>query len=239
MSTQPESDKARLPSQCPPVLFWIAEYTDGSVFCQFDPTTGNENLFKHVDQTRLTRFGWYPVTRKLADLVKKPQLRVNPLLHFYRISLSPGQHLIGHKQVKIHGVDARLCLQCGFLWQFRSAPGELGYPYSDMRVEMFAHCENPCPPSQHTKNGHRYVAPQCPKCGAYTRLVCEKCNRSRSKYLKGDQIEYKCAGCQADLPDRVRAINFEERHATYFLGYEQDGRNFVMRINENGDVEGK
>jgi predicted RNA-binding Zn-ribbon protein involved in translation (DUF1610 family) len=89
----------------------------------------------------------------------------------------------------------------------------------------------------HDKDDHKYVTPQCPKCGAYTRLVCEKCNRSRSKYANGDQIEYRCAECQADLPDRTRRVEFEERHTQYFLGYAQDGRNFVMKINENGNVE--
>jgi hypothetical protein len=214
---------------------------DGSVFCQFDPTTGRENLFKHIDQARLSRFGWYPVTRKLADLVKTPQLRVNPLLHHYRIEIGPGQSLIAHKQQKLHGVMAHLCLQCGYIWQFRSNPGELGYPYSDLKVEMHAHCDNPCPPRLHDKEGHKYVTPQCPKCGAFTRLVCEKCNVSRSKYATADptQFKYRCAQCQGDLPDRTGAIEFEERHTQYFLGYEEAGKRFILKINENGDVEGK
>jgi hypothetical protein len=233
-----ETSKAGPLGYCPPVLFWIAEYTDGSVLCQFDPTTGRESLFKNVDQTRLRSFGWYPVSRKLADLVKSSQLRVNPLLHIYKISLSPGQHLIAHKQSKIHTVMAQVCLQCGYIWQFRDKPGELNYPYSDMKVEMHAHCDNPCPPSLHDKDGqHRYVTPQCPKCGAYTRLVCEKCLIARSKYANGEQFDFRCAQCQGDLPDRTRSVTFEERHTDYFLGYEEDGRRFIMKITENGDVE--
>lgn len=221
----------------PSVLFWIAEYTDGSVLCQFNPENGNETLFKQVDQTRLRSFGWYPVTRKLADLVKSSQLRVNPLLHIYRIKIGPGQTLIAPKQQKLHTIMAQLCLQCGYIWQFRDKPGELNYPHSDMKVVMHAHCDNPCAPSLHDESGHRYVTPQCPKCGAYTRLVCEKCGISRSKYVEGDGFVYRCAECQADLPDRTRAVTFEERHTTYFLGYEQDGRRVVMRIDENGNVE--
>ena len=237
MLTQSETNKAEPQGYCPPVLFWIAEYVDGSCLCQFDPDTGNEVLFKHVDQSRLRSFGWYPVTRKLADLVKTIQLRVNPLLHIYRLDLSPGQHLIAHKQQKIHTVAVHVCLNCGHIWQWRSTPGELNYPYSDRHAVMYAHCDNPCPPSIHDKNGHKYLAVQCPKCNAYTRIVCEKCGIPRSKYAKGDQFEFRCAECQAELPDQTRAVEFEERHTLYFLGYEQDERRFIMKINENGDVE--
>ena len=40
-------------------LFWIAEYQDGTALPQFDPDTGEEHLFKEVDQSKLKRFGWY------------------------------------------------------------------------------------------------------------------------------------------------------------------------------------
>ena len=195
MLTQSETNKAEPRGYCPPVLFWIAEYVDGSCLCQFDPDTGQEALFKHVDQTRLRSFGWYPVTRKLADLVKTPQLRVNPLLHTYRLELGPGQHLIAHKQQKIHCVSAQVCFNCGHIWQFREKPGELNYSYSDMKVEMT------------DKGGRRYVTPQCPKCSAYTHIVCEKCAISRSRYVDG----YRCAECQTNLPDQTRAVDFEEQ----------------------------
>lgn len=46
---------------------WIAEYEDGTVFPQFDPKTGKENLFKDIDMTRLKRFGWHNFSPELAQ----------------------------------------------------------------------------------------------------------------------------------------------------------------------------
>lgn len=51
----------------PLVFMWIAEYEDGTVFPQFDPSTVKENLFKDIDMKRLKRFGWHNFSPQLAQ----------------------------------------------------------------------------------------------------------------------------------------------------------------------------
>lgn len=89
----------------PQVLFWIAEYMDGSIVSQFDLDDGHEVLYKSVDQSRLRSLGWYPVTRKLAALVKDQVLRVVPFLPHYRAMLGPNRKPICHRQQHLHLVD--------------------------------------------------------------------------------------------------------------------------------------
>ena len=66
-------------------LFWIAEYQDGTALPQFDPDTGEEHLFKEVDQSKLKHFGWYAFPPKLAQKVENAV--VNPLLNSYVLEL--------------------------------------------------------------------------------------------------------------------------------------------------------
>jgi len=56
---------------------WVAEYEDGTVFPQFDSSTGKENLFKDIDMNRLKRFGWHNFSPELAQelFVKGVQVR--------------------------------------------------------------------------------------------------------------------------------------------------------------------
>lgn len=66
--------------------FWIAEYSDKTAFPQFDPETGNENLFKDIDQSRLVRFGLYPFSDELS---KKVACGIsNPFLPKFVINLN-------------------------------------------------------------------------------------------------------------------------------------------------------
>jgi hypothetical protein len=229
VSTQPDAQKAEPLRYCPPVLFWIAEYMDGSCLCQFDPESGVEAKFKSVDQSRLRSFGWYPVSRKLATLVKTVQLRVNPLLHIYKLELGPGKGLIAHRQEKIHHVSIHVCLKCGYLWQFRDKPGDLNYPYSALKVEWTVKTQD--------KKDRRLASAKCPQCSAYTEQVCPKCLIERTKYREDGKFVYRCNQCDTPLPDQTRRIEFEERHTDYFLGYVHYGERFILKIKENGNVE--
>ena len=65
--------------------FWIAEYNDGTALPQFDLESGNENLFKEIDQSRLIRFGLYPFTLELSKKVECSDL--NLLLPKFVINL--------------------------------------------------------------------------------------------------------------------------------------------------------
>lgn len=73
-------------------LFWIAEYDDGTALPQFDPDTGEENLFSEVDQSRLVRFGWYSFPLELAKKIDGAV--VNPLLDSYVVEIPNGKKLI-------------------------------------------------------------------------------------------------------------------------------------------------
>lgn len=73
-------------------LFWIAEYQDGTALPQFDPDTGEENLFSEVDQSRLVRFGWYSFPPELAKKVDGAV--ANPLLDSYVVEVPKSKTLV-------------------------------------------------------------------------------------------------------------------------------------------------
>lgn len=71
--------------------FWIAEYNDKTALPQFDPETGNENLFKDIDQSKLIRFGLYPFSKELS---RKVPCSVSDLLPKFVINLSSEDKLV-------------------------------------------------------------------------------------------------------------------------------------------------
>jgi hypothetical protein len=97
----------------PLVYFWIAEYSDGTALPQFDPATGKENSFSKVDQTRLSRFGWYPFTVDLAQkILKAEKLVVFPAKNrSYSVSLNNGERLVAHRTntVTLKTGDGTVC----------------------------------------------------------------------------------------------------------------------------------
>ena len=64
-------------------MFWIVEYNNGQALTQFDPWTGLENSFSHVDHKNVIRLHWRPITPDMAKLF--PGTRYNPLLKPYVI----------------------------------------------------------------------------------------------------------------------------------------------------------
>jgi hypothetical protein len=80
----------------PLVFFWVAEYMDGTALSQFDPETGKENLFKHVDLARVKRFGWYPFTEELAEKVFEAEglIVVPSAFKSYVVCLEAGDRLV-------------------------------------------------------------------------------------------------------------------------------------------------
>jgi len=80
----------------PLIYFWVAEYTDGTALSQFDPETGRENLFKHVDLARVKRFGWYPFTEELAEKIFEAEglIVVPSAFKSYVVDLEVGDRLV-------------------------------------------------------------------------------------------------------------------------------------------------
>lgn len=71
--------------------FWIAEYNDGTALPQFDLESGNENLFKDIDHSKIIRFGLYPFTVELSKKVECSDL--NPFLPKFVINLKSNDKL--------------------------------------------------------------------------------------------------------------------------------------------------
>lgn len=85
--------------------FWIAHYENGRCLPQFDPNTGNTNYFRDIQQNRLTKFGLYPFTTKLASLLKEKHniiVRVNPFLRKVEVDIKEGQRLIYYRTETIN-----------------------------------------------------------------------------------------------------------------------------------------
>jgi hypothetical protein len=55
---------------------WFAQYTDGSMLCEFEPS-GKENLFRDIDRTRLRRFGLMGVGNVFSFDTKTGEFDVN------------------------------------------------------------------------------------------------------------------------------------------------------------------
>jgi len=79
---------------------WIAQYNDGQALPQFNPETGEENLFKEVDHSRLVKFGFYPFSEKMAKLIYGFNgLVVIPSFNpSYEIDVGKGQELFARRR---------------------------------------------------------------------------------------------------------------------------------------------
>lgn len=85
----------------PPLkYFWIAWYNDGTALSQFDPETGEEIGFLEVDLPRVVKFGWYPFTPKLAELVRKKGILavVDPQAKPLEVHLNPRRSLVAFRR---------------------------------------------------------------------------------------------------------------------------------------------
>ena len=76
--------------------FWIAEYKDGTALPQFDPETGDENLFSEINQSNLIRFGWYPFSEELSK--KAENSLYNPFLPKYILNIKQDDKLVAKRR---------------------------------------------------------------------------------------------------------------------------------------------
>lgn len=90
--------------QAPLKLFWIAWYDkpyperDTEIFPQYDSKTGEEHLYKEVNQARVRSMVFMPFWDELADKINaKPDstpVEVDPLLQHYVVHLNEGERLV-------------------------------------------------------------------------------------------------------------------------------------------------
>lgn len=215
----------------PEALFWIAYYSDGTCMPQYDPDTGEEILWKEVDQTRMRALALHPFTE---DLAKKLQTRdvkvsVNPFMRTYRVDLEHGDTAILNREQRLSQIGLIICLACGYRWIFaQEKPPFIEWPWSSECRRM------------EDKNGQKYASEICPNCGAFTEYVCPDCKISRSKYQEGDSFVYRCDGCGKSLPTMIGSEQIEERSTVYEIGRETlGGSRHLIRIDEFGNVEVK
>lgn len=71
------------------MMFWLAEYNDGTALAQYDPESGKENKFSQIDQSKLTKISWYPATKVLANKVS--EIAINPLMTPVSLIVPPGK----------------------------------------------------------------------------------------------------------------------------------------------------
>lgn len=140
----------------PLVYMWIAHYEE-EVLPQFDPETGIENKFSAVDLKRITKFGFYPFSEKMARKIwEASQLVVistdNPV---YEVLLKPHHELFFRRTNLIVEYTYRVC-RCGyeFRWGKSRAPDNVGIPRSGL-----SYVEN--------IDGKDYAFPKCPRCGYF------------------------------------------------------------------------
>ena len=130
--------KSQSESGSKPILhmFWIAEYQDGQALPQFDPDTGEEHLFKEVDQARLKHFGWYAFPRNLAN--KVAYAAHNPCLTSYTVDIPPGGTLVAHRTTTIAFKPSTLSVEHHQADEYVLGlqGGPLMHIYTDGRVDL-------------------------------------------------------------------------------------------------------
>src|SRR3972149_12164888 len=98
-------------------FMWVAFYSDNECLPQFDLDSGEQHLFKEIDQTRLIKYGWYPITYELAKKLGSPYYHDPKLSHFL-LELKPNQRLIALREEAQHFFTYTHCLKCGFNFQW-------------------------------------------------------------------------------------------------------------------------
>ena len=91
---------------------WIAEYRDGTAIPQFDPDTGEENMWSDVNQDKVCRVSWCEFSKGMKKKVgvdvisvRKPKIHsveydIGDKVMIYRrnhIDFSPSGNARGHR----------------------------------------------------------------------------------------------------------------------------------------------
>src|SRR3972149_3340234 len=77
-------------------FMWIAFYSDNTCLPQFNLETGQNHLFKEIDQSKLIKFGWFPIPYELSKKLG-PQYYHDPKLPHFILELKPNQRIIAFR----------------------------------------------------------------------------------------------------------------------------------------------
>ena len=217
-------------------FFWIAFYTDGTCLPQFDLNTGKQYSFKEIDQSKLNKFGLYPITRELA-LKIGGQYYHDPSLPHFVLELKGNQRLIGGIRRETHSdFTFSKCLECGFEWQWMigredGSIGDAGLPrYGSPQYSYFIE-----------EKGRKFYEVICPKCGARNNLDCPDCHKPWNKVeleetkdlpVEKKKFRIECLQCKKLRVNKVASTcNGSLTKDIFLLGWQEtlpDGTNKKM-----------
>lgn len=215
------------------VYMWCAHYSDGQVYPQFDFESGKENVFASIDQTKLIKFGLYPISKTLADKISN-QLVISKQLPYIVLKLQPHQRLIFVRRNYMRHFGYQICSKCGYKWQWipdlKEEVGEAKLMIHNNYVTQIY--ESKC-----------YPLPQCPKCQSFNAILCPDCNTLINEMARPVTNEhyFECPKCKKEHPRHIINADGTNQEIMYLLGYQMtvDDKNYkyIMFINENGEIE--
>jgi hypothetical protein len=213
-----------------PFMF-IAFYSDNTCLPQFDLETGFNHLFKEIDQSKLIKFGWFPIPYELSKKLG-PQYYHDPKLPHYVLELKPNQRIIAFRTEAQHTFDFSHCLKCGFNWQWmpNRKDGEIGDSGLPHYGEKYCY-------SVINPKGKKIYEVICPKCGARNDLKCPDCDEWWNKI--DDKWTLQCPKCKKIDEKRVQQVGGFSIDCDWKLGWQEtlpDGSNkkVLMIIKPDG-----
>jgi hypothetical protein len=218
------------------VYMWIAQYCDGQVVSQFDFNTGEETLFKNLDQTKIVNFGLCPISQALVIKVNQLQgweaIKSKLTLPYFLMKLQPDQRLIYVRRNFIREFSYKICTKCEYKWMFMPNHKE---EMSEVGLQMHQNS------TTQMQDGKPYQLVVCPKCGAFNRIVCE-CGGLINKMKNAkDEFYYECPKCKKQHPRLIIFADGTQAEVKYLLGYQmtinKQNVKHIMYIDERGEIE--
>lgn len=201
------------------VYMWIAHYNDGTSLPQFDPYTLKTHLFKEVNQTKLIKFGLYPIPPQLAQKLNEKGnfVRSNVFLPKYEVVIDGNKRVIGALTTNfIETKHYVTCPKCNSIYSAKDI----------QRIDI----------------GNSIYTYICPKCGERAYWTCSKCGK---QYTHLNESGWICKECGGNVTARGRPKfilnSVQERWRIYKLGWQETingvNKKILMHIQGNGDVE--
>jgi hypothetical protein len=220
----------------PLVYMWIAQYIDGTIVPQFDFETGEESLFKNLDQTKIDKFSLFPISQTLFPKINQKQgwdaTVSKTTLPYFILKLQPNQRLIYIRRNFIREFSYKICTKCGYKWMYMPNHKE---EMSEVKLRMHQNSVT------QMENGQPVQIPSCPKCGAFNKIICD-CGGLINKMQNASKVfYYECPVCKRQHPRVIISTDGTQAEVKYLLGYQItiDNQNtkHIMYINENGEIE--
>lgn len=221
----------------PLIYMWIAFYDNRQVLPQFDFETGIENPYVSIDQTKLIKFGLFPINKDFSDKINNVagrQIVESKNVPIHILKLDKNQRLIYVRRNYIRKFTFQICTKCGYQWQWmpnhKEGIGDAGLPiHTDYELQIWQSKTYPCA--------------KCPKCGTINSIVCPDCKIIINEMKRKDSNEhyYECPKCKKEYPRYIRLLESGNNDIIYLLGYQitEDNKNFkyIMFIDNNGEIE--